>query len=174
MPILCFAWLFQAISQSFVHTSFHLAQRPLLLVCHGAITLLINVVATVLLVSRFGFVGAAFALVISEAFGALLGLALTRFACPLPLVPMKLVRVAVATALMALVLWVGETHSGLSGVPALALKIAAGMVIYASLAVALDVAGARQRARTTLLAIGRRYRAQSTRSKARASASSLT
>ncbi|GAC1332319.1 MAG: oligosaccharide flippase family protein [Beijerinckiaceae bacterium] len=143
MPILCFAWLFQAISQSFVHTSFHLAQRPLLLVCHGTVTLAVNVVATFVLVSRFGFVGAAFALVLSEAFGALLGLALTRFACPLPLVPLKLLRIALATLAMALLLRVGEDRFGLSDGAAFAAKIVAGVAIYGCLAIVLDIAGMR-------------------------------
>jgi O-antigen/teichoic acid export membrane protein len=173
MPILCFAWLFQAISQSFVHTSFHLAQRPGLLACHGAATLVINIVATIVLVSRFAFVGAALALVLSEAFGALLGLALTRFACPLPLVPAKLLRIALGTALMALLLsWVGSWFA-VTGTAAVVLKVATGIAIYACFVVALDVARMRQHAHTLLIGIWR-YRVQSTRSKARASASSVT
>jgi O-antigen/teichoic acid export membrane protein len=174
MPILCFAWLFQAISQSFVHTSFHLAQRPVLLVCHGAATLVVNILATVILVSRFAFVGAAIALVISEAFGAALGLVLTRFACPLPLVPMKLLRIAFATAAMALLLRFFEERWGLSGIIEMTLKVGAGVVIYACLVVLLDIAGMRRRALTLVSAVRQRYRDQSTRAKARASASSLT
>jgi O-antigen/teichoic acid export membrane protein len=174
MPILCFAWLFQAISQSFVHTSFHLAQRPVLLVCHGAATLVINILATVILVSRFGFLGAAIALVISEAFGAVLGLVLTRFACPLPLVPMKLLRIAFATAAMAFLLRFLEERWGLSGMLAVTLKVGAGVAIYAGLVVLLDIAGMRRRGLTLMSAVRQRYRNQSTRAKARASASSLT
>jgi O-antigen/teichoic acid export membrane protein len=174
MPILCFAWFFQAISHSFVHTSFHLAQRPLLLLCHGAITLVVNVVATTILVSRYAFVGAAFALVLSEAFGALFGLALTRFACPLPLVPMKLVRIVLATAAMALVLRLAEARWGLSGVNAMVLEVGAGATIYACLVVLLDIAGMRRAALAVASAVLQRYRDQSTRSKARRSASSLT
>jgi O-antigen/teichoic acid export membrane protein len=174
MPILCFAWLFQAISHSFVHTSFHLAQRPVLLVCHGAATLVVNILATVILVSRFAFLGAAIALVISEAFGAVLGLVLTRFACPLPLVPMKLLRIAFATAAMALLLYLFEERWGLSGMLGVTLKVGAGVAIYAGLVVLLDIAGMRRRGLTLVSAVRQRYRNQSTRAKARASASSLT
>jgi O-antigen/teichoic acid export membrane protein len=174
MPILCFAWLFQAISQSYVHTSFHLAQRPFLLVCHGGVTLVINVVATFLLVSRFAFVGAAFALVLSEAFGAILGLLLTRFACPLPLVPMKLLRIALGTGAMALLLRLAQDHWELVGAPALAAKVMAGVAIYGCFVIAFDIAGMRRIALNLVTGLVRRYRVQSTRSKARASASSLT
>jgi O-antigen/teichoic acid export membrane protein len=174
MPILCFAWLFQAISQSFVHTSFHLAQRPVLLVCHGAATLVVNILATVILVSRYGFLGAATALVISEAFGAVLGLVLTRFACPLPLVPMKLLRIVFATTAMALLLYFFEGRWGLSGIVAVTLKVGAGVAIYACLVVLLDIAGMGRRVLTLVSAVRQRYRDQSTRAKARASASSLT
>jgi O-antigen/teichoic acid export membrane protein len=162
MPILCFAWLFQAISQSFVHTSFHLAQRPLLLVCHGTATLAINVVATIILVSRFAFVGAALALVLSEAFGALLGLALTRFACPLPLVPAKLLRIALGTALMALLLSFAGTRMPVTGGAAVALKVCAGVAIYSFFVLVFDIAGMRRRMQTLLTEARRRYLLQST------------
>jgi O-antigen/teichoic acid export membrane protein len=174
MPILCFAWFFQAISHSFVHTSFHLAQRPLLLLCHGATTLVVNIVATTILVSRYAFVGAAFALVLSEAFGAVFGLVLTRFACPLPLVPMKLLRIVLATTVMALVLQFTEVRWALTGVAAMMLKVGAGIAIYGSFVVLFDIAGMRRAARALASAMLQRYRDQSTRSKARRSASSLT
>jgi O-antigen/teichoic acid export membrane protein len=174
MPILCFAWFFQAISQSFVHTSFHLAQRPFLLLCHGAAILVVNIVATTILVARFGFVGAAVALVVSEAFGAFVGLALTRFACPLPLVPMRLLRIGLATAAMALLLRFAEARLELTSVSAIFLQVGAGVAIYVCFVVLLDIASTRRlalaRARVVLAA----YRDQSTRSKARSSASSLT
>ena len=174
MPILCFAWLFQAISHSFVHTSFHLAQRPILLVCHGAATLAVNGVATVILVFRFGFVGAAAALVLSEAFGALLGLVLTRFACPLPLVPTRLLRIAGATGGMAVLVYFVGAQWGGGGIYSAALKVGSGVAIYACLAVLFDVAGMRRRAFALASAARQRYRDQFTRSKVRASASSLT
>lgn len=162
MPILCFAWLFQAISQSFLHTSFHLAQKPLLLVCHGAATLAINVVATILLVSRFAFVGAALALVLSEACGALLGLLLTRFACPLPLVPVKLLRIAFGTAVMALLLSFAGTRMPAAGASALVIKTCAGVAIYAMFILVFDIAGMRRAAQTLLTGMRRRYLLQST------------
>jgi O-antigen/teichoic acid export membrane protein len=161
MPILCFAWLFQAISQSFVHTSFHLAQRPILLACHGAATLAINVIATIILVSRFAFVGAALALLLSEAFGALLGFALTRFACPLPLVPAKLLRIVFGTAVMALLLSLAAILP-LTGAAAVMLKICAGVAIYSVFVLAFDIAGMRHSAHGLLSGMRRRYFVQST------------
>jgi O-antigen/teichoic acid export membrane protein len=162
MPILCFAWLFQAISQSFVHTSFHLAQRPILLACHGAATLAINVIATIILVSRFAFVGAAFALVLSEACGALLGLMLTRFACPLPLVPAKLFRIAFGTAVMALLLSLAAARMPVTGAVAVMLKICAGVAIYSVFVLAFDIAGMRRGVQRLLSGMRRRYLVQST------------
>jgi O-antigen/teichoic acid export membrane protein len=162
MPILCFAWLFQAISQSFVHTSFHLAQRPSLLACHGAATLAINVVATIILASRFAFVGAALALVLSEACGTLLGLMLTRFACPLPLVPAKLLRIAFGTAVMALLLSFAAARTPVTGAAAVMLKICAGVAIYSVFVLAFDIAGMRRGAQRLLSGMRRRYLVQST------------
>jgi O-antigen/teichoic acid export membrane protein len=162
MPILCFAWLFQAISQCFVHTSFHLAQRPVLLACHGAATLAINVIATIILVSRFAFVGAALALVLSEACGALLGLVLTRFACPLPLVPAKLLRIAFGTAVMALLLSFAAARVPVTGAAAVMLKICAGVAIYSVFVLAFDIAGIRRGAQRLLSGMRRRYLVQST------------
>jgi O-antigen/teichoic acid export membrane protein len=162
MPILCFAWLFQAISQSFVHTSFHLAQRPLLLMCHGAATLAMNIVATIILVSRFAFVGAAFALVLSEAFGALLGLVLTRFACPLPLVPAKLLRIALGTAAMAFLLNLAGSPMVVSGAAAVVLKVCAGVGIYSVFVLIFDIAGMRRRVQIMFTGMRRRYLLQST------------
>ncbi|MBV8849421.1 MAG: polysaccharide biosynthesis C-terminal domain-containing protein [Methylobacteriaceae bacterium] len=162
MRILCFAWLFQAISQSFVHTSFHLAQRPILLACHGAATLAVNVVATFLLVSRFAFVGAALALVLSEACGVLLGLVLTRFACPLPLVPAKLLRIAVSTAVMAVLLGFVGSRLPVSGAGAVAIKTFAGILIYAMFVLVFDIAGMRRSVQNLLIGMRRRYLVQST------------
>ncbi|MDQ1422226.1 MAG: hypothetical protein QOJ52_4188, partial [Acidimicrobiaceae bacterium] len=114
------------------------------------------------------------ALVVSEAFGMFSGLVLTRFAVPLPLVPMRLLRIAFSTAAMALVLLLGEDHLFLTGVPLLAAKIIAGVAIYAGFILLFDIAGLRRSALVFLRATLRRYRDQSTRAKTRASASSLT
>ncbi len=174
MPILCFAWAFSALTQSYVHLSFHIAQRSVLLFTHGAATLIINGVATVLLVRHFGLIGAAAALLVSEAFGVAIGLILTRFACPLPLVPRRLLRIAVATAAMAFILVVASRHGQLTGLSGLVAKVALGMAIYACFAVLFDIAGAGRLCLRLLQAAKQAYRDQSARSRARRSASSLT
>jgi O-antigen/teichoic acid export membrane protein len=143
MPILCFAWGFSALTQSYVHLSFHIAQRSVLLFTHGAATLIVNGVATVMLVSRFGLAGAAAALLVSEAFGVMIGLLLTRFACPLPLIPERLLRIALATGAMAVVLLLVRPHWHSTGLPSLAREIGLGVAVYACLAVVFDIAGIR-------------------------------
>lgn len=145
MPILAFAWLFQSISQSYVHISFHLAKKPQLGIAQSVGTLLANAALLPILVTRLGLPGAAFSLVLAEAFGVVLGFALTRRAHPLPLMVGPLLRIGLATGLMALSI-VG-LQSQLSGrsVGSLVALIGAGVATYGVLACALDVAGLRSR-----------------------------
>ena len=70
MPILAFAWLFQSISQSYIHASFHLAKTPFMMTTQSIAMLIANLLVMPVLLARFGLAGAASSLVIVEAFGA--------------------------------------------------------------------------------------------------------
>ncbi len=102
MPILAFAWLFQSISQSYIHVSFHLAMRQYLSIPHALVTLAVNAALLWPLTSAFGPNGAAWSLLASEALGAATGYALTLRAHRLPTVAAPAARIAIACAAMAL------------------------------------------------------------------------
>ncbi len=143
MPILAFAWLFQSISQSYVHLSFHLAKRPELAILHGLVTLAVNAAALWPLTWRFGLPGAAAAVVLAEAAGMAFGFGLTRFGHALAIPWRALARIAAASGAMILAILVVEMRLSEPGVVAFALIVAAGVTVYALAAVALDVADAR-------------------------------
>jgi O-antigen/teichoic acid export membrane protein len=143
LPILAFAWLFQSITQSYVHVSFHLAKTPSWITLQGVGMLAMNLLTMPLLTIRFGLTGAAFALVITEMFGTGLGWFLTRRAFPLPFNGWHVSRIGVATVLMGFVL------AGLklwlpAGVISFGLIVAGGSATYVAAALALDIAGSRK------------------------------
>jgi O-antigen/teichoic acid export membrane protein len=153
LPILAFAWLFQSITQSYVHVSFHLAKKPSWITLQGVGMLAMNLLTMPLLTIRFGLTGAAFALVITEMFGTGLGWFLTRRAFPLPFNGWHVSRIGLATVLMGFVL------AGLklwlpAGVISFGLIVAGGSATYVVAALALDIAGSR-RSLTALFRSGR-------------------
>jgi O-antigen/teichoic acid export membrane protein len=143
IPILVFAWLFQTISQQFVQVSFHLAKKPSLMVTHGTVILVVNVIAMALLVRPFGLKGAAWSLVIAEFAGVVAGYMLSQRAHPLPLCWRPVLKVAAAVLVMAvptaLVEWSDPTDSFVS----LAVSVSVGVMTYGAAALALDIAGIR-------------------------------
>jgi O-antigen/teichoic acid export membrane protein len=143
MPILAFAWLFQSISQSYVHASFHLAKTPFLTTLQGVGMLLVNLVTMPLLIARFGLAGAAYGLVVAEAFGMCFGWFLTRKAFPLPFNAWRVLRIASATAIMALVLTVLKPLLPVGIVP-LCILAGCGCLTYLVAATALNIAGIRK------------------------------
>jgi O-antigen/teichoic acid export membrane protein len=143
LPILAFAWLFQAITQSYVHVSFHLAKKPTLITLQGIAMLAVNLVTMTLLTSRFGLIGAAAAMVLTEMFGTLLGWMLAGRAFALPFNGWHLTRIALATVVMAVVLSALKLCLPV-GVVSFAILVAIGCLTYFSAAVALDIAGVRK------------------------------
>jgi O-antigen/teichoic acid export membrane protein len=143
MPILAFAWLFQSISQTYIHVSFHLAMRQDLAIPHGLATLAVNAALLWPMTSIFGPTGAAWSLLASEGLGAAAGWALTWKAHRLPTVFAPGRRIALASAAMALCVvgleWRLPTYSA-GGFVALALV---GGIVYAAVAVMLNVCGSR-------------------------------
>jgi O-antigen/teichoic acid export membrane protein len=143
MPILAFAWLFQSISQSYIHASFHLAKTPFMMTTQSIAMLIANLLVMPVLLARFGLVGAASSLVIVEACGAAFGWYLTRKAFPLPFNAFQVMRVVAATAIMALVLTFLKPLLPI-GVVSFAVLAVTGCLVYAAAAFAFDIAGLRK------------------------------
>jgi O-antigen/teichoic acid export membrane protein len=143
LPILVFGWLFQSITQSYVHVSFHLAKKPAMITLQGSAMLIVNLLTMTVLISRFGLVGAAAAMVVTEMFGTLFGWALARRAFPLPFNLSHVSRITAATAAMAVVLaglkpWIPV------GITGFGILVASGGVTYLVVAVSLDIVGIRK------------------------------
>jgi O-antigen/teichoic acid export membrane protein len=143
IPILVFAWLFQTISQQFVQVSFHLAKKPSLMVAHGTVILVVNVVAMALLVRPFGLKGAAWSLVIAEFAGVIAGYMLSRRAHPLPFSWRPILKVAAAVLIMAIPTALIEWSDPADSVVSLATAVLTGVLTYGAAAFALDLAGIR-------------------------------
>jgi O-antigen/teichoic acid export membrane protein len=145
MPILAFAWLFQSISQSYIHASFHLAKTPFMMTTQSIAMLIANLLVMPVLLARFGLVGAASSLVIVEACGAAFGWYLTRKAFPLPFNAFQVLRIVAATAIMALVLTFLKPLLPI-GVVSFGVLAVTGCVVYLAAAFAFDIAGLRKAA----------------------------
>jgi O-antigen/teichoic acid export membrane protein len=143
IPILVFAWLFQTISQQFVQVSFHLAKKPSLMVAHGTVILVVNVIAMALLVRPFGLKGAAWSLVIAEFAGVIAGYMLSQRAHPLPFSWRPILKVAAAVLIMAVPTALIEWSDPTDSIVSLATAVMAGVVTYGAAAFALDLAGIR-------------------------------
>jgi O-antigen/teichoic acid export membrane protein len=143
LPILAFAWLFQSITQSYVHVSFHLAKRPFLVTLQGIGMLLANLITMPLLTIRYGLPGAAWALVVTELFGMSLGWLLARRAFPLPFNAWHLTRICLATVVMALML-AGLKLLLPTGWVSFCIIVASGCATYVAAALVLDIAGIRK------------------------------
>jgi O-antigen/teichoic acid export membrane protein len=143
LPILVFAWLFQSLTQFYIHVSFHVAKRPMLVTLQGLGMLTVNIIAMPLMITRYGLIGAAIALVITEVFGAALGWFLARKAFALPFNAWHVARIALATLLMAVVLE-GLRQLLPVGILSLGALVVSGGAVYIAAAVALDIAGVRK------------------------------
>jgi O-antigen/teichoic acid export membrane protein len=143
LPILAFAWLFQSITQSYVHVSFHLAKTPSWITLQGVGMLAMNLLTMPLLTIRFGLTGAAFALVITEMFGTGLGWFLTRRAFSLPFNGWHVSRIGLATVLMGFIV-AGLKFWLPAGVISFGVIVAGGSATYVAAALALDIAGSRK------------------------------
>jgi O-antigen/teichoic acid export membrane protein len=144
MPILAFAWLFQTLTQSYVHAAFHLAKRPALATLQGAVMLLVSCLTMPLLIVKFGLTGAAFGLVVVEAIGTGVGWYLSRRVLPLPLNTLHILRVGAATAIMTFAVSLLKSRLPVS-ISSLCLLVACGALTYLAAAFLFDVVGLRSR-----------------------------
>jgi O-antigen/teichoic acid export membrane protein len=143
MPMLAFAWMFQSISQSYIHVSFHLAMRQDLSIPHGLATLIVNAALLWPMTSAFGPTGAAASLLVSEALGAAAGYALTFKAHRLPTVIGPTTRIAIACGVMAVTVLALERRMPDHSAGAFAVLAGVGGLVYAICATMLDVCGSR-------------------------------
>ena len=145
MPILAFAWLFQSISQSYIHASFHLAKTPFMMTTQSIAMLIANLLVMPVLLARIRPGRRRVEPRIVEACGAAFGWYLTRKAFPLPFNAFQVMRIVAATAIMALVLTFLKPLLPI-GVVSFAVLAVTGCLVYVAAAFAFDIAGLRKAA----------------------------
>lgn len=141
MPVIALGVLLNGVRAYYLDHGFSLAKRFRLQIAAVGAGAVINVPLTILLVKRFGVMGAAFATAISYGVALLASALLVRRVFPVPW-PAELPKIAGATIVMVVVLkLLGTPQDSL----ALVGVIVAAVVTYATCCVAFDVKGLRRR-----------------------------
>ena len=144
VPMLAAGWLFQCVTQYYVHVSFHLAKKPEWSLLQGLASVAVNIVTIWPLTDAWGLQGTAASFMISEAFGMAVGFALTRFAYPMPWLLGPLARTLLATGLMAGTVLVLRQWLPVQNILTFAILAASGMLVYGLAAIALNLCEARK------------------------------
>lgn len=139
LPILAVGRLLGVLNQFYLQISFQLAERPFLPLVLSIITLVVSVALMFPLVAEFGLIGAAYATLITEAVGVVVGFWMARRAFPLPLEPKRLAKVLTCVAMMAVAIVATRSVVHESGVVSLVVISVAGGLAYAAGALLLDL-----------------------------------
>lgn len=145
MPIVAVAVVFQILTQQYLHASFLLSGRNTFYLLNTASIIVANLLLSFVLIRQFGTVGAAWARLAADATGFVCALILTRFAFPVPLPLGKLAPVLIAALAMALTVAALDRAVHVSDFAACLILSLTGLVSYAALAWAFDIARARRR-----------------------------
>jgi O-antigen/teichoic acid export membrane protein len=143
VPMLAAGWLFQCVTQYYVHVSFHLAKKPEWSLLQGLASVAINIVCIWPMTNVWGLQGTAASFMVSEALGVVIGLMLTRYAYPLPYLLAPLGRTLLASGLMAGVVLALERLLPVPGIATFAVLAASGMLVYGLAAIGLNICDAR-------------------------------
>ncbi|MFL5288090.1 MAG: polysaccharide biosynthesis C-terminal domain-containing protein [Rhodopila sp.] len=140
IPIMGFTALFRSVRWHFVDHAFHLAARPKLMLWSYAPSVAANIVLNVLLVPRYGAMGAAWSGLLCQVGATVAGWLIGQRVFPLWLPPGSVLRIVIAVLPMALVLWVvdfPQTWLGLAG------AVTLGVAVYGLAVLVLDIGGIR-------------------------------
>jgi O-antigen/teichoic acid export membrane protein len=140
LPILAAARLLGALNQFYLQISFQLSERPILPVIQETFILVLSISLMFPLVAKYGLVGAAFATLITEAVGLLVGILLSRRAFVLPFDLRRLAGVFASATVMAGAIDVARIAVSGTGLAYLSIITAAGAFAYVASVWLLDVA----------------------------------
>jgi O-antigen/teichoic acid export membrane protein len=145
MPIVAVAVVFQIVSYQYLHISFLLSERNAFYLLNTGSVLAFNAGISYLLIGHYGMIGAAWGRLAAEIFGFLGALSLTRWAFPVPLPYVRVARILLAAAAMAVVVNGLEVLWPQSDANALMLLVPAAMATYVGLCWLMDIAETRSR-----------------------------
>jgi O-antigen/teichoic acid export membrane protein len=143
LPLLAVGRMCGAINQYYLQVSFQLAEKPLRQVAHDNLILVLNMALLFPLTLAFGLRGTAASVLIAEALGIVIGIALSRRAFKLPFNGLGMARVFAATSVMAAVTYAAKAASNDHGLLALLGVVFISGLAYAGAAMAFDVAAIR-------------------------------
>lgn len=146
-PWIALSALLYGLTAYYFGQAFTLGRRTTALLAAMAVPAVLNVVLNLILVPRFGLIGAAWATAASFGAGLIATLVLGRRVLPLPMAWESLARCGVATIGMAGVV---VALPAIGGFPELILKAGVGGAVYAVLALTLNASGVRDTARALL------------------------
>jgi O-antigen/teichoic acid export membrane protein len=142
LPLISLATLLSGYKSYYFDHAFHVGSRTIRLVYIGAVAAVANIVLNLLMIPRFGGIGAAWSTLICFGLALVLSATLGRSTVQLPLPWRQLTAIAAATAAMIVVLVFLPPIDSVAG---LAAKILLGFVVYALGLLLLDVHEARGR-----------------------------
>lgn len=139
-PWIALSALLSGLTVYYFHQAFTLGRRTGLLLAAMAVPAAANVLLNIVLIPRFGVLGAAWATAASFALGLAASILMGRRVLPLPIPWETLARCGVATAVMALAV---RPLPALGGFVELMLDASVGALVYAAMALILNAAGVR-------------------------------
>ena len=139
-PWIALSALLSGVTVYYFHQAFTLGRKTRRLLAAMAVPAVANVVLNVLLIPRFGVLGAAWATAASFGLGLIASWAMGRRVMPLPVPWETLIRCGIATAVMAVAV---RSLPAIGGFAELMLDAAVGVIVYAAAALVLNAAGVR-------------------------------
>jgi O-antigen/teichoic acid export membrane protein len=150
MPILSIAVLFQILTQQYLHASFLLSERNAYYLINTGSMIATNVILSYVLVNSYGTLGAAWARLLTDAFGFFVALALSRRAFPIPLPLGRFALTVIAGTIMATLVILVDNSLRVSDFTACAVLAGTGIAGYLALCWLFDISHARRRLRAGL------------------------
>jgi O-antigen/teichoic acid export membrane protein len=150
MPVIAVAVLFQILTQQYLHVSFLLSGRNAFYLINTVTIIAVNVLLSLVLIGKFGVIGAAWGRLGADAFGFVCALILSRRAFAVPLPAGRMALTMVAGLVMALLVGALDRNLHVSDLTACLILAAAGLASYAALCWAFDISRFRMRSKAGL------------------------
>jgi O-antigen/teichoic acid export membrane protein len=150
MPIIAVAVVFQILTQQYLHASFLLSGRNSFYLINTVSIIAANVVLSIILIDKYGVVGAAWARLGADVVGFVCALALSRRAFPIPIPLGRMALTMIAGLMMALLVGTLDRNLHVSDLAACIILFFAGLASYAALCWTFDISRLRARSKNGL------------------------